>query len=115
MTTSKPTIKSFTLSRNAIALGILLLSLFVVQSKFGFLEGWTDHATTLLKLLHRDSASLDDQSHAEAAMFNQIRTEYEAQCAVQKYQTHIFSTDPLMIYIEDYLSYEETRYLLRLA
>ncbi|KAJ5434834.1 Prolyl 4-hydroxylase alpha subunit [Penicillium cf. griseofulvum] len=51
----------------------------------------------------------------EATIFGQMRQEYEAQCPVQKYQTLIFSTDPLIIYIEDYLSYEETRYLLHLA
>jgi hypothetical protein len=116
---SKPQSGSHYFSRNTIALGMILLGLCVIQSKLGFLEGWIESSTSLLKF-HANSASLDNHVHSmpestEAAKFDQMRQEYEAQCPVQKYQTRIFSTDPLIIYIEDYLSYEETKYLLRLA
>lgn len=47
--------------------------------------------------------------------FETMRRQYKIACPEQKYQTRIFSKDPLIIYVENYLSYEETRYLLNLA
>ncbi|GME33982.1 hypothetical protein F5Y19DRAFT_445822 [Neofusicoccum parvum] len=41
--------------------------------------------------------------------------EYAATCPDHQWETHIFSTDPLIVYIENYLAFEETQYLLNLV
>ncbi|KAK3313634.1 hypothetical protein B0H66DRAFT_463663, partial [Apodospora peruviana] len=45
----------------------------------------------------------------------QIATRYAAGCPDHAPKTHIFSTDPLIIYVENYLTSEEISYLLHLA
>ncbi|EAW12362.1 putative 2OG-Fe(II) oxygenase family oxidoreductase [Aspergillus clavatus NRRL 1] len=51
----------------------------------------------------------------ESRTFEAMYKQYSIQCPAQKYQTHIFTTDPLIVYIEDYLSHDETVYLQHLA
>lgn len=41
-----------------------------------------------------------------------MRLQYATQCPDYSFKTHIFSTDPLIIYIEDFLTQEEAKYLL---
>ena len=44
-----------------------------------------------------------------------MRSQYQKSCPEQLYRPYIFSTDPLIVYLEEFLSYEETRYILDLA
>lgn len=54
-------------------------------------------------------------STSETTRFDDLRREYAIACPEHHYRTHIFSRDPLIIYIENYLLPDETRYLLDLA
>lgn len=36
------------------------------------------------------------------------------QCATHKYNAHIFSTSPLIIYIPEFLSHEESKHMIRI-
>lgn len=47
--------------------------------------------------------------------FEYMRSQYEVACPEQPLRPYIFSTDPLVIYLENFLSIDETRHLLRLA
>lgn len=63
----------------------------------------------------RSSASSVASEFEDDNTFDALRRQYAVACPEHKYQTHIFSTDPLIIYIENFMSYEETRYILNLA
>lgn len=47
--------------------------------------------------------------------FQDMAAQYAAECPQHNFKTQIFSADPLIIYVEDYLSQRETEYLLNLA
>ena len=47
--------------------------------------------------------------------FSSMTREYDAACPEQNFRPYIFTFDPLIIYLEHYLSYAETRYLIQLA
>jgi prolyl 4-hydroxylase len=51
----------------------------------------------------------------DAVTFESMATQYATACPPHTFKTHIFSTDPLIIYVEEYLSKLETEYLLNLA
>lgn len=44
-----------------------------------------------------------------------LRTQYSASCPDHQFRTSIFSSDPLIMYIENYLSPQEIEYLLEVA
>ena len=52
---------------------------------------------------------------SEITRFEEMRREYAKTCPEYQFRAHIFSTDPIIIYLEDYLHADETRYLLDLA
>jgi prolyl 4-hydroxylase len=62
-----------------------------------------------------ETLSTGRQLAATIASTEQLATRYAEACPEHKFRTHIFSTDPLIIYVEDYLSRDEISYLLRLA
>ena len=47
--------------------------------------------------------------------FSSMTKEYELACPEQTFRPYILTFDPLIIYLEKYLSYRETRYLIQLA
>jgi hypothetical protein len=47
--------------------------------------------------------------------FGSMTKEYQLACPEQNFRPYIFTFDPLIIYLENYLSYRETRYLIQLA
>lgn len=51
----------------------------------------------------------------EIAFFEKMQKEYAVACPDHQYQTHIFSEDPVMVYIENYLHADEAKYLSNLA
>jgi prolyl 4-hydroxylase len=61
------------------------------------------------------SPALDASPDIYNGSFSAMRAEYASACPQHPYKTRIFSQDPLIIYIEDYLSQAETNYLLDLA
>ncbi|KFX92713.1 hypothetical protein V490_05223 [Pseudogymnoascus sp. VKM F-3557] len=83
---------------------------------------WQSGAITSLSSLHslfpeqlRNSGFWSTDPKADVFDTEVMRRQYAAQCPDHSFKTHIFSTDPLIIYIEDYLSQDEARYLLKLA
>lgn len=54
-------------------------------------------------------------NYTNLTVFDQLREEYARACPKHLYKTRIFSTDPLIIYIENFMSAEETDYLVNLA
>lgn len=54
------------------------------------------------------------QSYGSKSL-SSMRNEYSLACPDQNFSTHIFSIDPLMIYLENYISHREARYLIELA
>jgi hypothetical protein len=62
-----------------------------------------------------NNSSLFKELKDDVLNFEAMRQQYAAQCPEKAFKPHIFSTDPLIIYIEDYLSQDETKYLLNLA
>jgi len=47
--------------------------------------------------------------------FDQLREQYSAACPEHSYKTRIFSMDPLIIYLEDYITAPEREYILNQA
>ncbi|EOD47680.1 putative 2og-fe oxygenase family protein [Neofusicoccum parvum UCRNP2] len=82
---------------------------------FGFLQ-WQNISSKFG--LGNVDISMPSFSHAPASnatRFETMAAQYAAGCPAHTFKTHIFSTDPLIIYVEDYLSKPETEYLLDLA
>lgn len=52
---------------------------------------------------------------SNTSAFQTMASTYATACPQHNFKTHIFSTDPLIIYLENYLSHSETAYLLHLA
>lgn len=77
-----------------------------------------DKLGSLMNLSHDDDANASysagsvNSSHMSV---DQLRAQYAMSCPPHQYRTNIFSTDPLIIYVEDYLSSVEVDYLLNLA
>ena len=51
----------------------------------------------------------------DATQFEIMKQQYAAECPDQPFNPHIFSIDPIIIYLENYMSYAETRYLKELG
>ena len=62
-----------------------------------------------------DVDSSTGSSNSSLLGVDQLRAQYAISCPQHQYRTNIFSTDPLIIYVEDYLSPAEVDYLLNLA
>ncbi|KAK3197460.1 hypothetical protein GRF29_216g225057 [Pseudopithomyces chartarum] len=52
---------------------------------------------------------------SNTSAFQTMASTYATACPQHNFKTHIFSTDPLIIYLENYLSHSEAAYLLHLA
>ncbi|MCJ1398994.1 Prolyl 4-hydroxylase, alpha polypeptide [Xylographa trunciseda] len=47
--------------------------------------------------------------------FDQLREQYDRACPEHSYKTRIFSMDPLMVYLENYITAPEREYLVNIA
>jgi hypothetical protein len=54
-------------------------------------------------------------SELELDWFTSMAKEYDLACPDQLFRPYIFTFDPLIIYLENYISHRETRYLVELA
>lgn len=94
-----------------VVLPLLAFAFFKLQSNPSLLGGLASSE----KLHEQPRSSPSSVASSAEDTFETMRRQYGAACPEHNYQTHIFSTDPLIIYVENYLSYEETRYILNLA
>ena len=49
------------------------------------------------------------------ATFESMRERYRQSCPQHQFQTRIFSTDPLIIYLENFIGKDEAKYILNVA
>jgi len=71
--------------------------------------------TSLTTLYTTATSSLSSSSPSGPVTNAQLAAQYASACPDHRPRTHIFSTDPLIIYVEDYLTKPEIAYLLDLA
>jgi len=98
-------------SRSWIFNTTAVLALALSLSKVSIPDMFKNVQNVLPVTMSHDTASMQDSNSA----FEAMREEYTRGCPSHQYKTRIFSEDPLIVYIEDYLSHEETRYILNLA
>lgn len=59
--------------------------------------------------------SIKSRFTGQQTTLESMRMQYAKECPEYTFRTHLFSSDPVIIYIEDYLSSSEVTYLLQLA
>lgn len=55
------------------------------------------------------------QASSKSNAFQTMRRQFAKSCPEHRYQTYIFSTDLLVIYLEKFMTEEEARCILNLA
>ena len=98
-------------SRSWIFNTIAVLALALSLSKISIPDMLKSVQNALPVTMRYHAASMQESN----STFEAMREEYMRGCPSHQYKTRIFSEDPLIVYIEDYLSHEETRYILHLA
>jgi len=99
---------------NPTILLLPLLTFGYFQWQLGSISELSEFLSPLTKL-GGNSSALSKELKDDVLNYEVMRQQYAAQCPEKAFKPHIFSTDPLIIYIEDYLSLDETKYLLNLA
>lgn len=79
------------------------------------LEALESCLKTPVAIRESSAVSLATSGNGTATDLDLLRAEYAQACPQQQLRTAIFSTDPLIIYIENYLAPAEVNYLLQLA
>jgi prolyl 4-hydroxylase len=80
---------------------------------------WGVNFNSLMKLstIGSTAISRDSQKSLNTTLtkYDILQGQYAESCPTHLYKTNIFTTDPLIIYVEEYLSQPEIDYLLNLA
>jgi hypothetical protein len=98
-------------SRLVFAAAFFLPLLLLVYAR-SWSEDWYSSLHSKLVQQFSDAPST---SPNDTNQFEVMKEKYAVECPKQNFSPHIFSIDPIVIYLEKYLSYAETRYLKELA
>ena len=71
--------------------------------------------SSFLSFHSRIGSGTSDQSSLSSVNFEDMRAQYSISCPKHDFQTRIFSTDPLIIYLENFIGKDEARYILNVA
>jgi len=91
---------------------ITFLALGLSQSD---LHGYTSLLSARVLMFYEGINGWLQSTLSEVDKFETMRNEYLAACPEQPFRPHLFTTDPLVIYLENYISLAETQYLIELA
>jgi prolyl 4-hydroxylase len=83
--------------------------------RWAVIVDYIDQSGLLPEHLSSHKSPADKSNASKADLFDNLAISYEHKCPPHRYQTRIFSLDPLIIYIDNFISPWEREYLIHTA